>query len=109
MQAIPAAKAPCSYVHSGHELRVRQVGTKIAQPKITGEQAARLGDRQMQRAQYDVHLAIACPMANEGATAVPFVKAVLDACEPVRHVTFFAVVDDASRDNTVKVLRDHAT
>jgi dolichol-phosphate mannosyltransferase len=57
---------------------------------------------------YDASLAIACPMANEADTAIPFVKQVLDACQSVQKVTFFAVVDNATQDNTVELLRDYA-
>src|SRR5690349_4916207 len=60
------------------------------------------------RAAYNAHLAIVCPMANEADTAVRFVEKVFEACEPVRCVTFVAVVDGASRDNTVELLRRHA-
>jgi dolichol-phosphate mannosyltransferase len=48
-------------------------------------------------------------MANEADTAVAFVKEVLQACEPVRQVTFFAVLDNATRDNTVELLKEYAT
>src|SRR4051794_4919675 len=57
---------------------------------------------------YDTHLAVACPMANEADSAVAFVKEVLDACEPVKKVTFFAVLDNATKDNTVELLREYA-
>lgn len=57
---------------------------------------------------YDVHLAIACPMANEANTAVQFVREVLDACASVKCVTLFAVVDTATTDNTVQVLREYS-
>ena len=56
---------------------------------------------------YETHLAVACPMANEADTAVPFVKEVLEACEPVKKVTFFAVLDNATKDNTVELLREY--
>jgi dolichol-phosphate mannosyltransferase len=57
-----------------------------------------------------LHLGVVCPMANEGVTAVRFVDAVLDACArfPFRTVTFFAVVDEASRDDTRELLERHA-
>lgn len=40
-------------------------------------------------------------MANESGTAVTFVKEVLSFCELVKRVTFFAVLDKATQDNTV--------
>jgi dolichol-phosphate mannosyltransferase len=57
-----------------------------------------------------LHLGVVCPMANEGVMAVRFVDAVLDACGrfPFRSVTFFAVVDEASRDDTRELLERHA-
>jgi dolichol-phosphate mannosyltransferase len=57
---------------------------------------------------YNARLAVACPMANESETAIPFVKQVLAACEGVREVTFFAVLDNATTDNTVELLRGYA-
>lgn len=57
----------------------------------------------------NVSLAIVCPMANEGARAVEFVGAVLTECRGVASKTFIAVVDKASRDNTLDVLREYAT
>src|SRR5689334_10020157 len=57
---------------------------------------------------YNVHLAVVCPMANEADTAVPFVEQVCKACEPVERVTFFAILDNATKDNTVELLRDYA-
>src|SRR5689334_5932463 len=58
---------------------------------------------------YNVHLAVVCPMANEADTAVPFVEQVCKACEPVERVTFFAILDNATKDNTVELLRDYAS
>lgn len=57
---------------------------------------------------YDVHLAIACPMANEADGVVEFVRQVFKACIPVRSVTFFAVVDNATTDNTVELLTEYS-
>ncbi len=56
----------------------------------------------------DVTLGIVCPMANEGTEAVRFVEAVLSKTEGFGSVTFFAVLDRATKDNTVELLRDHA-
>jgi dolichol-phosphate mannosyltransferase len=57
----------------------------------------------------DVRLGIVCPMANEAATAVRFVDAVLSACDRYGFdsVTFFAVVDTVSRDDTRELLEAH--
>jgi dolichol-phosphate mannosyltransferase len=53
----------------------------------------------------DMHLGIACPMANESAAAVRFVTAVLDQCRGFRSVDFFAVVDTVSADDTLARLK----
>ncbi len=55
----------------------------------------------------NIKLGIVCPMANESATAVAFINEVLAQCEAqnVNSVSFFAVVDKASKDDTVKLLR----
>src|SRR3982074_2959443 len=57
----------------------------------------------------DLQFGIVCPMANEAETAAEFVDAVLAECHRYRFssVTFFAVVDTASRDNTLGVLELH--
>ncbi len=47
-------------------------------------------------------------MANEGAEAVRFVEAVLEQCGGFRKTTFFAILDKATRDNSVELLRDYA-
>ncbi len=56
----------------------------------------------------EVKLGIVCPMANEGADAVRFVDAVLAHTPGFAHVTFFAVLDRATKDNTLELLREHA-
>ncbi len=56
----------------------------------------------------DVHLAIACPMANEGSEGVRFVAEALEACSSVGKTTFFVVVDKVSRDNTRELLEEFA-
>ena len=53
-------------------------------------------------------LAIVCPMANEGEQAADFVDAVLARCQKFSQKTFIAVIDRATRDNTLDVLRRHA-
>lgn len=52
-------------------------------------------------------LGIVCPMANEGAPAVAFIEEVLAQCESraFESVTFFAIVDTASTDNTLELVR----
>ena len=53
-----------------------------------------------------IALGIVCPMANEGAAAVTFVSEVLTACKRwnFKSVTFFAVLDNVSKDNTRDLL-----
>ena len=46
----------------------------------------------------DVRLGIVCPMANEGKSGLEFAVAVLEKCEGFREVTFFAILDKATRD-----------
>jgi dolichol-phosphate mannosyltransferase len=53
----------------------------------------------------EIHLAIACPMANGGEQAVRFVQEVIARCDGFRRVNFFAVLDRATLDNTVELLR----
>jgi dolichol-phosphate mannosyltransferase len=57
-----------------------------------------------------ISLGIACPMANEGEDAVRFVRAVLEQCEtfPFHSLRFFAVVDNASTDDTRSLLESYA-
>jgi len=54
----------------------------------------------------DISLGIVCPMANERATAVEFVKSVLARCEGFGKVTFFAIMDNACKDGTTELLRN---
>lgn len=53
-----------------------------------------------------IKLGIVCPMANEAAAAVTFVLEVLAACRPFsfKSVTFFAILDNVSKDNTRELL-----
>lgn len=57
----------------------------------------------------DLRLGIVCPMANEAATAVRFVDAVLGECEHFGFdsVTLFVVLDNVSRDDTRELLEAH--
>ncbi len=54
---------------------------------------------------HDISLGIVCPMANECDTAVEFVNAVLDQCKGFNRVIFFAVLDNASKDGTIELLK----
>lgn len=55
-----------------------------------------------------INLGIVCPMANERTTAVSFVSDVLERCtsQGFKSVTFFAVLDKASKDGTLELLRN---
>ena len=57
-----------------------------------------------------ISLGVVCPMANEQAHAVAFVEAVLEECVawPFESVTFFAVLDEVSKDGTRRLLTDLA-
>jgi dolichol-phosphate mannosyltransferase len=52
-----------------------------------------------------VVLGIVCPMANEGDQAVAFCKAVLEQCSGFRNVTFFAVFDRVTKDESLDLMR----
>ncbi len=54
-------------------------------------------------------LAIVCPMANERATAAPFVKQMLSVTEGWREVVFLAILDRASTDGTLAELQRFAS
>jgi dolichol-phosphate mannosyltransferase len=56
----------------------------------------------------DVRLGIVCPMANEGQDAPRFVEALLRHCEGFREVQFFAILDRATKDNSMELLRELA-
>ena len=56
----------------------------------------------------EIRLGIVTPMANEGAQAVRFVAEVLRHCAGFREVLFFAVLDQATNDNSLELLRDFA-
>ena len=55
-----------------------------------------------------VLLGIVCPMANEGAGAVRFTRAVLEQCQGFRGTTFFAVFDRATTDDSLERMRAFA-
>ena len=59
----------------------------------------------------DISLGIVCPMANEENCAAAFVTEVLEKClqEGFKSVTFFAVLDRKSTDQTRSILDDLAT
>src|SRR2546423_8860909 len=54
----------------------------------------------------DVPLGIVSPRANERGTATDFVTAVLEQCNSrgFKAVTFFAILDQATKDNTRELL-----
>jgi dolichol-phosphate mannosyltransferase len=54
----------------------------------------------------NLSLAIVCPMANEEATAVSFVKAVLQKCTRFPTTRFFAILDTVCRDRSLELLRE---
>ena len=47
-------------------------------------------------------------MANEGANAAAFVEAVLAQCGEFRERTFLAILDGATKDNTLELMNQHA-
>jgi dolichol-phosphate mannosyltransferase len=51
-----------------------------------------------------INLAIVCPMANESDNAAAFALATLEQCAGFHSVTFLAVIDKASTDNTRHIL-----
>jgi dolichol-phosphate mannosyltransferase len=57
-----------------------------------------------------IKLGVVCPMANESATAVEFVNAVLRECNQFgfQSVTFFSVLDNVSTDDTQELMRQLA-
>lgn len=58
----------------------------------------------------NIALGIVCPMANESETAVSFVNEVLEQCRahPFKSVTFFAILDNKSKDGTRALMDDLA-
>lgn len=55
-----------------------------------------------------MRLGIVCPMANEGAEGVRFVREALRYCTGFSEVLFFAVLDKATTDNSLDLLRELA-
>jgi dolichol-phosphate mannosyltransferase len=57
-----------------------------------------------------IKLGIVCPMANERKTAQPFVCDVLKECRKFnfKSVSFFAILDNASKDGTIDIMRDYS-
>lgn len=53
-----------------------------------------------------VYLGIVCPMANEGADAVSFCKAVISECSEFRSVRFFAIFDRVTTDSSYDQMRE---
>ncbi len=72
---------------------------------MTGMNVATLHNQPLETT--STKLGIVCPMANEGPTAVAFVNEVLRQCEShaFKSVAFFAILDYASSDNTLELLR----
>ncbi len=65
--------------------------------------------KQKQDARFaEIKLGVVCPMANEEADAVRFVREVLDECAPrgFKSVRFFAVLDRVSKDRTRELLEE---
>lgn len=56
----------------------------------------------------DLHLAIVTPMANEGEDGVRFVKAALAQTGSFGRVTLFTILDRATKDNSLELLREYA-
>jgi dolichol-phosphate mannosyltransferase len=54
----------------------------------------------------EVVLGIVCPMANEGENAVAFCRAVIEQCSGFRKVTFFAVFDRVTKDDSLDQMRE---
>ena len=55
-----------------------------------------------------IKLGIVCPMANEGAEGARFVTEVLEQCAAFPTVLFLAVLDNATTDNSLALLRELA-
>src|SRR5678816_268806 len=56
----------------------------------------------------NIKLGIICPMANEGEESTRFVTAVLEQCRGFQDVSFFAVLDNATTDNSRALLEELA-
>jgi len=55
-----------------------------------------------------ISLGIVCPMANERSFVEQFVKDVMEECRgfEFKSVNFFAILDNASKDGTLEIVRD---
>jgi dolichol-phosphate mannosyltransferase len=53
----------------------------------------------------DIKLGIVCPMANEKEQVRKFIPAVLKQCKCFKQVTFFAILDNVSKDGTVDIVK----
>lgn len=60
------------------------------------------------RARADLFLAVVCPMANEAATAVDFVRAVFEQCRDFREMKMLIVLDRVSTDQTRELMEEVA-
>jgi dolichol-phosphate mannosyltransferase len=58
--------------------------------------------------QSEIRLAVICPMANEGADAVRFVREALRRTDRFGQASFFAVLDLATKDGSFELLREYA-
>jgi dolichol-phosphate mannosyltransferase len=56
----------------------------------------------------ELRLAVVCPMANEGPNAIAFTRKVLHQCSGFAAVTFLAVIDKASTDNTLLLMEQYS-
>lgn len=56
----------------------------------------------------EINLGIVCPMANENDSAERFVNDIMKRCEDYKFksVFFFAILDSASKDGTIDILRN---
>lgn len=57
------------------------------------------------KTQRAVHLGLVCPMANEEDTVERFIIDVLSHCEDFQTLSFFVVIDQVSRDQTLVILQ----
>ena len=59
----------------------------------------------------EINLGCVCPMASEEQTAVSFVDAVLAQFQSkdFKSVNLFVILDRACKDNTLELLKQHAT
>jgi dolichol-phosphate mannosyltransferase len=72
---------------------------------MTFRQTAQLPDGSARNGA-EASLAVVCPMANEGSRGADFAAAVLEHCGGIANVRFFAVLDRATRDNSLELMRE---